>query len=92
MVLDVVNDAGNDAGNDAVIAKMSIYVIRDKLTFACTHAIEPCAIKLRIPRISAPFEPSTTTSAAAEFAGFLDGSTFGAYASGRSYGCRRGCC
>ena len=43
------------------------------LTFTSLHALPPRVTKLRVTTISTLLEPSTTTSATAEFAGFLGG-------------------
>ena len=63
-----------------------------QLTFASVNALVPCVIKLRIGDISALFEPSTTASTAAIFAGLV-GSTLGTHATTvqPGYSRRHGC-
>ena len=48
------------------------------LTCASLDALRPCMLVLCVADISAVLEPSTATSATAEFAGFLGSTTFGA--------------
>ena len=48
-----------------------------QLGFADSDALDPGVIKLCVPVISTILEPSTTTSAAAEVAGFASESTLG---------------
>ena len=52
------------------------------LTFAGLYTFRPCMLKAHVTRISAFFEPRTTSSAATDFAGFPVGPTLGANETG----------
>ena len=63
------------------------------LTIARLHAFSPRVIVVRVNGIAALFEPSTTTSATTEFAGFLENTALGTTFTSAYRGCnrRRGC-
>lgn len=77
---------------EMILTTMRIKRLCWERTFAGLDALGPCVIKLCAAGIPTLIEPSATTSATAEFAGFLNGAALGAALTAyRGCTCRRIC-